>query len=98
MAEELVLPQDLVDHFLRSADEQSAARRPFGLELRPRDRRPPSLAPDARHDLGVRGKRDFDGALRRVGDKAVRVDADGQSHRIVAGSRGRFTVQLDMQA
>ncbi len=92
VAEDLVLEEDLLDHLLGTADEARAVEVERRVELRARHRRPPALAPDLVHDRLERGERLVGGRLRRVGDEAVRVDA--QRRRRVAVLLRGAAVQL----
>src|SRR5688572_1230205 len=95
VGEELILRKNLVDHFLRTPDENGAAPRALGLESRPCERRPPSLAPDSRHHLGVGGIGFVGRLLRILRDVPMRVDADRQSGRVVSGATCRLAIELD---
>ena len=86
--EDLVLEQDLLDDLLWAADEVRTAERPRGLELLARHRRPTALTSDLGHHRLERRPRYVGRLLRRVGDEAVRVDAEGRgvASRLVRGA------------
>ena len=65
VAERLVLAQDFLDHLLRRADREMAARRAAGVEMRARGRRPAALAADVGHLRGVAREELVGGRLAR---------------------------------
>src|SRR5688572_4396627 len=95
IGEELMLGENLVDHLLGTPDEHSAATGAIGLEPSPGQRRPPSLPPDSRHHLGVRGIGFVGRLLRILRDVPMRIDADRQSGWVVSGATCRLAIELD---
>src|SRR5215212_6879934 len=89
VAKELVLEQDFLHDLLRAADDERPARRAAHLELPTAHRRPSALAADPVHHRGVGGVVLVARSLGSLGHVGVRVDADREKSRIVAGpSRG----------
>src|SRR5918994_1852055 len=85
VAEELVLEEYLLYDLLRAADHERSVGRATHLELPAAHRRPPTLAADPVHHRGVSRVvlvARLPGGLGHVG---VRVDADRQPRRVVAG-------------
>ena len=78
VVKELAFVENLVDDFLRAADEERAMWCAGGVEMLARRRRPAALPPDMRHDFGVR-REERVRRLAAVGrDEGVRVDADAR--------------------
>jgi len=93
VAEELVLKQDLVDYFLRTAHGEGAARLPHRVELRAGRGRPSTFTAKLGHHLGIGGKEFVGGLLRGVRDIGVGVDADLEVCRIVSGPAPCLTIK-----
>ena len=82
MAEDLVLEEDLLGHLLRAADEVRAAQgRAPASNCGAGHRRPAALAADPVHHRREGGEGVVGGGLRRLGDEAVRVDAERRPRR-----------------
>ena len=85
VAEDFVLEQDLVDHFLRAAHPSAPRARAHGLELRRGRWGPAAFLADLGHHRGVGRKELVRRLLRRFGYVAVRVDPERQ----LSPGRGR---------
>jgi hypothetical protein len=94
MPEDLVLKQDLLDDLRRAAHEVGAAQSAPRLQLLARGRRPAALPPDLVHHHCRRRVVGVHRRLRVVGNEAMRVDAERELRRVVAGLARRLPVEL----
>jgi hypothetical protein len=85
VAEKLVLEEDLLRDLLRASDQECAVRRAPRLELLAAHRCPATLAADPVHHSGVGRVELVACSLRCLGHIGVRVYADRQPRRVVAG-------------
>src|SRR5690625_4957008 len=90
-----VVLQELVDDFLRTTDQQPRPRCRLCLECGTRDEKaPPALTIVLGHSLREVGIHGLPRLLTGAADETMRVDADRQVRRLVAGLLGRCPIQF----
>ena len=92
-AERVVQSEDFRYRLVGRPDDQMAARTATLIELRPRERRPAALAPDAAHRVGIGREKGLDRGLCRVRQETVAIDSEGESVRRGAGATGGLAVE-----
>ena len=94
VAKDLVVSEDLGDGLVRRSDHQMSALPTALIELRPRQGRPATLAPNAAHHFGIRAEERFDRGFGRIGEEAMAVDSDLELVGRNACATTRLTVKF----